>query len=80
MAIYDDGEDEEMSKSQTSIALAKRYLDDDPHLANFILRDLLEVKEAGLSDLAWAIHREGGSKNDVLYLIEQLEAYLEGKE
>jgi len=40
-----------------TIELSKRYLDSDPHLAAFILRDLPEVKELGLDDLAWAMHK-----------------------
>jgi hypothetical protein len=56
-----------------TIELAKQHLDTDPHLANFILRDLPEVKELGLDDLAWAMHKEHPHKNDVLYLIELLE-------
>lgn len=64
-----------------SINLAKKELRDggDASLANFFLRDLDATKEAGLSDLAWAIHRDGSAhKNDVLGLIEHLEKYLEG--
>jgi hypothetical protein len=57
------------------IALAKHYLDESPHLANYILRDLPETKAAGLSDLAWGMHRGGCHKNDVLYLIELLEQH-----
>jgi len=60
-----------------NINLAKRYLDTDPHLANFVLRDLDATKEAGLSDLAWAGHRDGNlHKNDVKFLIELLEKHL----
>lgn len=64
-----------------AINLAKRELEvgdyDAPHLANYYLRDLNATKEAGLSDLAWAIHGSGNiHKNDVLGLIEHLEKYL----
>jgi len=51
---------------------------DSIHLANYILRDLPETKDAGLSDLAWALHKDGSlHRNDVLGLIEHLERYLE---
>lgn len=64
-----------------SINLAKRQMEignhDSVHLANYMLRDLDATREAGLSDLAWAIHFDGSAhKNDVLGLIEHLEAYL----
>ncbi len=59
------------------IEQAKKHLDTDPHLANYILRDLQEIKDAKLSDLSWAMHRDVAvSKNDVLMLIELLEDYL----
>ena len=51
---------------------------DSVHLANYILRDLDEVKDAGLTDLAWAIHQGTPHRNDVLGLIERLENYLKG--
>ena len=64
------------------IAQAKRIMDEqhDYHLANYVLRDLPEIEDADLSDLAWAMHRETPSKNDVLGLIELLEKYLASKE
>jgi len=48
----------------------------DPHLANYILRDLQIVKDAGLSDLSWAMHKEGCCENDILALIEYIEKYI----
>ena len=64
-----------------AIAQAKKELNksdyDSAHLANYILRDLEATKEAGLSDLAWAMYREYPHKNDVLGLIEYLEKFLE---
>ncbi len=62
------------------IALAKRILDSNPpdeHLANYVLRDQPEVEAAGLSDLVWALHKDGNvHRNDVLGVIEHLEQYL----
>lgn len=64
-----------------AINLAKRELGlgtgESVSLANYYLRDLDATKEAGLFDLAWAIHQDGSAhKNDVLGLIEHLEIYL----
>ena len=58
------------------IATAKEYLATDPHLANYMLRDCQEVRDAGLDDLAWAMHRGSPHKNDVVCLIEKLEKHL----
>ena len=62
---------------QELIRRARGHLDDDPHLANYILRDTAEVKAADLEDLAWAFHKGQPHKNDVLGLIELLEKSLE---
>ena len=59
-----------------AIELAKFNIDTDPHLANYILRDLEILKEAKLDDLSWTLHNEGCCKNDVLGLIEDIENYL----
>ncbi len=61
-----------------TIERARTYLDENsPGMAAFILRDLPEVAEADLSDYAWALTSDPYlSKNDVLYLIELLEDYL----
>jgi hypothetical protein len=67
-------------KARTAIAQAKIQLDkgdyDSVHLANYMLRDLEVTKEADLSDLSWAMHRNNLHKNDVIALIEYLEKYL----
>jgi hypothetical protein len=57
---------------------AKKHIDKDPHLSNYILRDLNVVKEAGLADLSWSMHKQGCTKGDVEYLILQIERYLAG--
>jgi hypothetical protein len=59
-----------------AIVIAKKQLDNNPHFANYILRDLEIVKEAKLDDLSWAMHREGCCKNDVIGLIEYIEKYI----
>ncbi len=70
--------------ARNAINLAKRELEkgdyDSAHMANYILRDLDATKDAGLSDLAWALHRGNAHKNDVLGLIEYLETHLSGAE
>lgn len=49
-------------------------------MANYVLRDLPEVKAAGLDELAWALHAAGDAhKNDVLVFIRDLEATLTKK-
>lgn len=58
------------------IAHARCVLPEDPHLANYIVRDHPDVKRLGLSDLAWSIHREYGHRNDVEYLLDRLEELL----
>ena len=51
--------------------------DYDAQIAIIGLRDFQEVKDADLSDLAWAIYRDGcAHKNDVLGFIELLEKRL----
>lgn len=65
-----------------AINLAKKRLEtglyDDVCLANYMLRDLDATEEAGLSDLVWSLHSEewGIHKNDVLGVIDHLEAHL----
>jgi len=60
-----------------TIKEAKQQLENNnAQLANYILRGLQIVKDAGLSDLSWAMHREGCCKNDVLGLIEYIENYI----
>ena len=64
-----------------AIIEAKQQLENnDPHLANYILRDLEILKEVKLDDLSWAMHREGCCKNDVIGLIEYIEKYIKGNE
>ena len=73
-----------IKRARDAIVLARRELDrgdgDSFHLANYALRDLQATKDAGLSDLSWAMHENNLCKNDVLALIEYLEKYLEGLE
>ncbi|MFH1014055.1 MAG: hypothetical protein V1769_06075 [Thermoplasmatota archaeon] len=56
---------------------AQKHIEDDPHLANYILRDSKVVKDAGLLDLSWSMHKQGCVKEDVEYLISQLEKYIQ---
>jgi hypothetical protein len=59
---------------------AKKIMQEDrtmdaPGLAASLFRDLPEIKEAGLNDLAWILSspRENCHRNDVLGLIELLQ-------
>lgn len=69
--------EKEMEKVYEIIHDAKQHIDEDPHLANYILRDLKVIKDAGLVELSWAMHKNGCVKEDVEYLISQLEKYLQ---
>lgn len=68
--------------TQTTIKQAHGFLDTgDAHLANYVLRDLPIVKaNRDLSDLAWAAHKHGCVKNDVLGLIKDIEAEADNAE
>lgn len=63
---------------EAALDTAKRNLDSDPHLANFVLRDLPVMEDLGLMDRVWTNHKAGFChKNDVKPVIEKLERYLE---
>jgi len=64
--------------AKETIKLSKKYLSEyNSEMANYVLRDLEITKKDKLSDLSWAMHRNGASENDVLFLIEKLEKYME---
>ena len=66
-----------MRLQRDCLALAKKLCREDPHLANYILRDLQITARAELDDLAWELHRDGAtSTEDVLGLIGKLDAFL----
>lgn len=68
-----------MSGIREAIAFARRVRDEDPHLANYSLRDTPEVEAAGLRDLSWEMHEDAYlPKGDVDRLIGLLEAHLDG--
>lgn len=69
-------QEKETERTYEIIHDAKKHIDEDPHLSNYILRDLNVLKEAGLADLSWSMHKEGCVKEDVEYLISQLEKHL----
>jgi hypothetical protein len=66
-------------KIREAIKQAKKYLDTDPELAAFIIRDYQEVKDADLFRLAYDLGcgRYNTHKNDVIGLFEYLEQYLD---
>jgi len=59
------------------IETAKKLKQTNPHLANYVLRDLEVLEMAGLRDLSWEMYK-GHSENesDVDYLIQKLEEYI----
>jgi hypothetical protein len=59
-----------------AITLARRYVDRDPHLAIYILRDLPEVKAAKLLDLAWAFVNDNVYPNEAKWFVDKLEESL----
>lgn len=62
---------------ENAIKEAKRQLENnDPLLANYILRDLEILKKAKLDDLSWAMDKQGCCKEDVLALIEYIQKYI----
>jgi len=67
-------------KIEQAIEYTKRELEKpnyDAQVAVLYLRDMPEVKEVQLNDLAWAIYQDGSAhKNDVIRLIELLEKSL----
>jgi hypothetical protein len=50
----------------------------DPSLEVFKIRDCQEIKDAGLSDLAWSLCRDSYChRNDVIGLLELLEEWMD---
>jgi len=67
-----------ISEAKEAIKLAEKNLPQDPHLANYVLRDIALIKKLNLDELAWANHHGFCVENDVKYLIERLNQYIEG--
>lgn len=58
---------------------AKKRIADDPALAVYMCRDLGVTRDAGLDDLAWAIHNAGScSTGDARGFFELLDQYIDG--
>jgi hypothetical protein len=64
----------ETARFAGNLAEARQHLESDPHLAAFMVRDLPEMKEFGLDELAWATFKGNPTRNDVEFLLEELEA------
>ena len=77
MTKLSNGADDDIGIARSYIEYAKRCIDEDAHLANYMLRDLAMTKQADLDELSWSLHREGATKNDVLFLIAALEKHIE---
>ena len=61
------------------IERAKLYYVPDPSLSVYMCRDLQIVKDANLTDLAWALCKEGCHRNDVIGFFELLDKYIQEK-
>jgi hypothetical protein len=64
-------------KIREAITLARKYVDRDPHLAVYILRDFPETKAAKLLDLAWAFVSGNVHPNEAKWFVDKLEESLE---
>lgn len=65
-----------MGEFITALNHAKRIIEkgEDCHLAIYILRDFDKLKQLGLDELAWALHREGWvSQKEARGFIEDIE-------
>lgn len=60
-----------------ALDVARRNLVQDPHLANYVLRDLEVTKQLGLDGTAWAAHRGTPSRKDVEYIINKIAEVVE---
>ncbi len=62
---------------KAAIAAAREELSrggyQDQNLAVFIIRDFKEVREVGLSDLAWSMYREYCTEGEVEWLLDEIE-------
>lgn len=56
----------------------RKYLDTDPSLVAYCVREWTITEQAELKDLAWAMCKESGYvvKGDAEYLLDALEEYL----
>jgi hypothetical protein len=59
-----------------------KYLEHDPSLIAFMVRDWDVTEEAGLKDLCWALCRNDSytHKNDIIPLLDDLEKFIMEKE
>ena len=63
------------------IAQAREYIQgdvmyNDINLAVYMVRDLQATKDAGLSDLAWSMYKEHGTKSEAIYLLDEIEYFI----
>jgi hypothetical protein len=61
---------------QAIIESARRHIQDDPHLAVYMVRDLDIVNDAGLTDIAWAMIQEVCGQSDAQWLFDELDKRL----
>ena len=69
----------DIEKLRNAVADARRMLNDDPHLAVFMVRDHLQSFDELLWDMAWAMHKDGYvTRSEAEYLLDRIDARLGG--
>ena len=59
------------------LELAERLNNEDPHLANYTIRDLPIIEELGLKELVWSMHQQGYcTKAEVNDVIEKIRNHI----
>ena len=66
-----------LDAASVAIMQARKFADqNEVQLGWYILRDLKATKLAGLTDLAWSVHKHGSScSKELIWFIEELERY-----
>lgn len=65
---------------RAAITTARQEVERYPSLAVFIVRDYQQMREAGLDDLAWSMARNGCATSEAVWLLDELEKYLNKQE
>jgi len=65
-----------MQSLQDAIILARKYVEEDPNLAMFIVRDFPELKKWQLDDLAWALYQNTIARSEAAWFLDKLESHL----
>ena len=69
-----------MTNFERTLDAAKKYSLEHPedcHLAIYMVRDYQELRDVGLSDMAWSLHRAGYvSPEDATWFFEEIDKRL----